>query len=68
MCSPEEKKDEKKKVDNTEGWYRLIQKVDTYFKVIVITVPFVAGRLNAEEVPEVNPDEVAVVSAYCPGI
>ena len=46
----------------------MIQKVDTYFKVIVITVPFVAGRLNAEEVPEVNPDEVAVVSAYCPGI
>ena len=46
----------------------IIQKVDTYFKVIVITVPFVAGRLNAEEVPEVNPDKVAIVSAYRPGI
>ena len=39
-----------------------------YLEVIVVTVPFVAGRFNPEEIPEVNPDKVAIVSAYCPAM
>ena len=39
-----------------------------HLEVIIIAVAFVTGWLNTEEVPEVNPDEIAIVGAYCPGI
>ena len=62
LPSPELNKDQQRRM---RKWKAM---VDVYLKVIVITVPFVAGWLNSEEVPEVNSDKVAIVGAYCPAI
>ena len=39
----------------------------THLQVVIGTLSVVAGRLNPEQVPEVDPDKVAVLCRYHPG-